>query len=767
MSAFGSSPLMDAFPTHHFSEPPSPTKTETDDLPMEVDQSFSSSLSISDSPAFSPTPAMGTNRGSGSSNLLPTPPAFSLKPRRPDPVPVQVRPSPRSKTFGGSAFGSKPLGRERSFGTELSTNGNASRRSVELTKNGKGKMLPPSIPESRMLKVRGSVPMQWSSSNEEMGSPGPRKMLGVPRTESDPLLCSPVSGRSPRTIDDNDMDVDSPRPLSASAARRGSLMASPAFGGPASLNGSPGLGSFFCDSPGQPVQAPPAKRRSLVTPASPSSSSPSAKRASFGLSRPPLEKTASVGPMLFGSTRNGSMGTRRGMTGTKRPTLGPLSATTGDASRMTSASSAFPILYGPPAQTLGSGQSGTFPRAAMAPMRRAYSVCDQQKAHEVDDDESEFENSPSLGTHAEYARRYDSRMASHVDGSPGFKPSRASIAASGEGVASPMGKKISPYGPGGLPGFGDNEIDGKILPCHKVKEDGLVRITPDTLDSLLDGKYNDKLKRFHVIDCRFQYEYEGGHIAGAVNVKSMDALDRLLLSEDEGLHANGETLPTPSRSGELPDGQPVVLVFHCEFSAKRAPTFAKHLRSRDRLLNNAIYPRIFYPEIYILEGGYCGFYQTRSDRCDPKGYTRMDDPEHFHSRDSDLHEFRKFSRTRSFTYGESQQAAAQTSRALPPCPPMAFAAASAAAARRNGASGVTIKEEDDGEPESSPHPGDSSAEVDFGTDASPCPRGQVVSLGQPPLFGSARPRTLGRMGFARVASYAGSTNPNSTGSGFR
>ena len=33
----------------------------------------------------------------------------------------------------------------------------------------------------------------------------------------------------------------------------------------------------------------------------------------------------------------------------------------------------------------------------------------------------------------------------------------------------------------GLPGFGDSEADGKILPCHKVREDGLMRITPETV----------------------------------------------------------------------------------------------------------------------------------------------------------------------------------------------------------------------------------------------------------------------------------------------
>ena len=33
----------------------------------------------------------------------------------------------------------------------------------------------------------------------------------------------------------------------------------------------------------------------------------------------------------------------------------------------------------------------------------------------------------------------------------------------------------------GLGGFGDNEAHGKILPCHRVREDGLMRINPTTV----------------------------------------------------------------------------------------------------------------------------------------------------------------------------------------------------------------------------------------------------------------------------------------------
>ena len=120
----------------------------------------------------------------------------------------------------------------------------------------------------------------------------------------------------------------------------------------------------------------------------------------------------------------------------------------------------------------------------------------------------------------------------------------------------------------------------------------------------------------------------------------------------------------------------------------------------------------------------------------------MDDPKHFERRDSDLHTFRNFGRTKSFTYGETSGG--------PACPPLAFAAASAAIGRRgNPAAATTITEEEHDDNDSSPHAGDSSVEID----ASPSLR--VASMPQAPIFGSARPRTLGRMGFQRNASYAG------------
>lgn len=204
---------------------------------------------------------------------------------------------------------------------------------------------------------------------------------------------------------------------------------------------------------------------------------------------------------------------------------------------------------------------------------------------------------------------------------------------------------------------------------------------------------------------------------------------------------------------------------------------AKHLRKRDREINSAHYPRIFFPEVYILEGGYSAFYQCHSERCDPKGYTPMDDPRHISRRDSDLHDFRKFNRTRSFTYGETHSSTASSSSSstvngvssfrggLAPINPLAFAAASAAQGRRSGAT-LSIAEEHEHEHDSSPlgqmmlGPGATNRFSSGDAEASPCQR---VSTGAAPIFGSAKTRALGRAGFHRVASYAGTGAASSIG----
>jgi hypothetical protein len=52
-----------------------------------------------------------------------------------------------------------------------------------------------------------------------------------------------------------------------------------------------------------------------------------------------------------------------------------------------------------------------------------------------------------------------------------------------------------------------------------------------------------------------------------------------------------------------------ILIFHCEFSSERAPAMMKHLRKLDRAKHR--YPKLDFPEIYVLKGGYKVFCNQR------------------------------------------------------------------------------------------------------------------------------------------------------------
>lgn len=147
------------------------------------------------------------------------------------------------------------------------------------------------------------------------------------------------------------------------------------------------------------------------------------------------------------------------------------------------------------------------------------------------------------------------------------------------------------------------------LPCFDSLKDAIKRINPETLVDLMNGSYDQLFDRLLIFDCRYPYEFEGGHIPSAINVNTPEAIESLLLSE-------------------LPQASHAILVFHCEFSSERAPRMALHFRNLDRQLNKAAYPLLHYPEMYILDGGYKSFWEQYGERCDPAyAYRPMRNPQ--------------------------------------------------------------------------------------------------------------------------------------------
>uniref|UniRef100_A0A2K6M9M4 protein-tyrosine-phosphatase n=1 Tax=Rhinopithecus bieti TaxID=61621 RepID=A0A2K6M9M4_RHIBE len=136
------------------------------------------------------------------------------------------------------------------------------------------------------------------------------------------------------------------------------------------------------------------------------------------------------------------------------------------------------------------------------------------------------------------------------------------------------------------------------------KHQDLKYISPEIMASVLNGKFANLIKEFVIIDCRYPYEYEGGHI----KVWIPETFEDFLLKK-------------PIR---------VMLYF---------TAMCRYVRERDRLGNE--YPKLHYPELYVLKGGYKEFFMKCQSYCEPPSYRPM----HHEDFKEDLKKFRTKSRT--------------------------------------------------------------------------------------------------------------------------
>ncbi|KAI0889624.1 Rhodanese-like protein [Annulohypoxylon maeteangense] len=167
------------------------------------------------------------------------------------------------------------------------------------------------------------------------------------------------------------------------------------------------------------------------------------------------------------------------------------------------------------------------------------------------------------------------------------------------------------------------------------ESDNIPRISKATFLDVMDGKFNECYTQKMIIDCRFEYEYDGGHIETAVNYNDKELLTRQLF--------------------ENPMGGKTLLIFHCEYSACRAPMMARHVRASDRMANAECYPRLTYPEVYILDGGYSEFFIEHRDRCYPQAYVAMGAEEHANTCEREMGKLQQkrkgLGRAKTFAFG--------------------------------------------------------------------------------------------------------------------
>ncbi|KJH45498.1 rhodanese-like protein [Dictyocaulus viviparus] len=142
------------------------------------------------------------------------------------------------------------------------------------------------------------------------------------------------------------------------------------------------------------------------------------------------------------------------------------------------------------------------------------------------------------------------------------------------------------------------------------------RIDASTLCRLMKSmSTQDFADKYVLIDCRYPYEFNGGHIKGAINIFDVNKCEEIFY---------------PSNSIYRTEMQRKVPIFYCEYSQKRGPSMAQMLRKIDRQRNVEVYPKVDFPEIYVVDKGYRNFFEMLADSsdrhlCEPCSYVTMVD----------------------------------------------------------------------------------------------------------------------------------------------
>lgn len=154
--------------------------------------------------------------------------------------------------------------------------------------------------------------------------------------------------------------------------------------------------------------------------------------------------------------------------------------------------------------------------------------------------------------------------------------------------------KVSQYKPVTQPTLIGDGSKNHCLPLIEGRHQDLNAISPKTLMELITRNFKHVVKSYKIIDCRYPYEFSGGHIEGAINLYSRELCLNLLHSTIFGEEGNesDESVDDESKmvdicgmsddesgnsTNESGNSAPRILkrrnilIFYCEFGTKRSP----------------------------------------------------------------------------------------------------------------------------------------------------------------------------------------------------
>ncbi|TKR63384.1 hypothetical protein L596_027223 [Steinernema carpocapsae] len=149
------------------------------------------------------------------------------------------------------------------------------------------------------------------------------------------------------------------------------------------------------------------------------------------------------------------------------------------------------------------------------------------------------------------------------------------------------------------------------LDQSQIQSTAFRSISAHTLANLIDTHSHEEFAtKYCLVDCRYPYEYHGGHIKHAKNLFDPDEVRKLFY---------------PANEEDAAKMRQKIPIFYCEFSQKRGPQMGLKLREVDRKRNEGCYPRVDFPEIYLLDRGYSNFYAQCGSPvlCQPMEYVKM------------------------------------------------------------------------------------------------------------------------------------------------
>lgn len=166
-----------------------------------------------------------------------------------------------------------------------------------------------------------------------------------------------------------------------------------------------------------------------------------------------------------------------------------------------------------------------------------------------------------------------------------------------------------------------DEDESDFEPCFARSNDqSYSKLSHTQLSQLIRDPSSFDFERIIIIDARYPYEYENGKIINAMNVQSLKKLDRIFQNNKK-------------------NGKKTAVIFHCEFSRIRGPKVMSIFRKLDRERNE--YPNLFFPHVFLLEGGYKTFFEKHRDLC-VGGYVQMKDSKYRNQLQSCTTFFRKY-----------------------------------------------------------------------------------------------------------------------------